>query len=96
MPGDGIGDSHDPNMLGDKTRLRAKHKNVLVPGKEGAGPTRAETILSASDRGFSTKAYRKVYRDYTSVAEEALNREKVPLGFKSYVKRYFRLIMPRE
>jgi hypothetical protein len=67
-----------------------------VPGKEGAGPTRAETILSASDRGFSNKAYRKVYRDYTSVAEEAMNREKVPLGFKSYVKRYFRLIMPRE
>ncbi|MBI5477813.1 MAG: hypothetical protein HY906_03090 [Deltaproteobacteria bacterium] len=95
-PGDGIGDSHDPNLLGERTRLRAKHKNVLVPGKEGAGPTRAETILSASDRGFSNKAYRKVYRDYTSVAEEAMNREKVPLGFKSYVKRYFRLIMPRE
>jgi hypothetical protein len=96
QPGDGIGDSHDPNMLGDKTRLRARHKNVLVPGKEGAGPTRAETILSASDRGFSSKAYRRVYRDYTSVSEEAMNREKVPLGFKSYVKRYFRLIMPRE
>jgi hypothetical protein len=95
-PGDGIGDSHDPNVLGDRNRLKAKHKNVLVQGKEGAGPSRAETILSASDRGFSTKAYRKVYRDYSSVAEESMNREKVPLGFKSYVKRYFRLIMPRE
>jgi hypothetical protein len=96
QPGDGIGDSHDPNLLGDKTRLHAKHRDALVSGKEGAGPTRAETILSASDRGFSNRAYRKVYRDYTQVAEEAMNREKVPLGFKSYVKRYFRLIMPRE
>ena len=74
-PGDGIGDSHDPNMLGERSRLRAKHKNMLVPGKEGAGPSRSETILSAIDRGFSNRAYRKVYRDYTAVAEEALNRE---------------------
>jgi hypothetical protein len=96
LPGNGIGDSHDPNLLGDKTRLRAHHRDVLAPGREGAGPSRAETILSASERGFATRSYKRVYRDYTSVAEEALNREKVPLGFKYYVKRYFRLIMPRE
>ncbi|HEY3351738.1 MAG TPA: hypothetical protein VGQ83_00695 [Polyangia bacterium] len=94
--GDGIGSSHDPNLLGEKTRLRARHRDVLAPGKEGAGPNRAETILSASERGFATRSYKRVYRDYTSVAEEVMNREKVPLGFKYYVKRYFRLIMPRE
>jgi len=37
-----------------------------------------------------------VYSDYTSVVEEVMSKEKVPPGYRFYVKRYFQLIKPRE
>lgn len=94
-PGDGIGDSSDPNLQGQATKLKARHKNLMVKGQESAGPTRSEVILGASEKGFATSHYRRVYREYTEIIEEVLKREEVPLGYKYYVKRYFQLIKPR-
>jgi hypothetical protein len=96
LPGDGIGDQHDPNMLGDKTKLDAKRKETRVQGQEGAGPSRSETILGSAEKGFSSRAYKRVYGDYSSVVEEVMSKEKVPPGYRFYVKRYFQLIKPRE
>lgn len=94
--GDGIGDQHDPNLLGDKTRLSAQRHDTRVQGKEGAGESRSQTILGSADKGFATTSYKKVYGDYTSVVEEVMSKEKVPPGYRFYVKRYFQLIKPRE
>jgi len=62
----------------------------------GQGPTNAEVILSAAQRGFSGKPYGKVYRQYRTVAEDQINKEKIPDGMRFYVRRYFQLIRPRE
>jgi hypothetical protein len=94
--GDGIGSQHDPNVLGEKTRIDAQHKDTRVEGTEGAGPSRSETILGSAEKGFSSRAYKRVYGDYTSVVEEVMSKEKVPPGYRFYVKRYFQLIKPRE
>lgn len=93
---DGIGREHDPNLLGDPRRLDVRLRSTRVVGKEGAGPTRSETILGSAERGFASAPYRKVYQDYTAVAEEVMSRERVPPGYRFYVKRYFQLIKPRE
>jgi hypothetical protein len=95
-PDDGIGNSHDPNLTGDPTRLAAKRHDTRVEGKEGPGPSRSETILGSAEKGFATRAYRRVYSDYTSVVEEVMSKEHVPPGYRYYVKRYFQLIKPRE
>jgi hypothetical protein len=95
-PGDGIGDSHDPHMKGDATRLAARRKELQAEGKQGAGPSRSETILGSADKGFASANYRRVYGDYTSVVEEVMSKEQVPPGYRFYVKRYFQLIKPRE
>jgi hypothetical protein len=95
-PGDGIGDQHDPNLMGDATRLASKRHETRVNGKDAAGPSRSETILGSAEHGFSSKAYRRVYSDYTSVVEEVMSKERVPPGYRYYVKRYFQLIKPRE
>jgi hypothetical protein len=94
-PGDGIGNSSDPNVMGQKTDIKSRRKNVMVRGKEGKGPNRSEVILGAADKGFSSQAYRRVYHDYSQIIEEVMKREDVPLGYKYYVKRYFQLIKPR-
>jgi hypothetical protein len=90
----GVG--HDPNILGASTSINAKRSEKLLDGTQGKGPSRSEVILGASEKGFATRSYRRVYRDYNGVVEDVLKKEKVPLGYKFYVKRYFNLIKPRE
>jgi ribosomal protein S15P/S13E len=93
--GDKPGTNHDPNFVGDVTQIESKRKLTRVYGKEGAGPTRSQTILGAAEKGFATQAYRKVYGDYTSVSEEVMSKQRVPPGYRFYVKRYFQMIKPR-
>jgi hypothetical protein len=95
-PGDGIGSEHDPNLFGDKTRGKQAGKLIRAHGQAGAGPSRSQTILGAAERGFSSKDYGKVYKDYSAVLEEVMSQEGVPPGYRYYVKRYFQLIRPRE
>ncbi|MDB4970629.1 MAG: Endoglucanase, partial [Myxococcales bacterium] len=94
--GDGIGNQHDPNLQGDITRLNSERHDTRVNGKEGAGPSRSQTILGSAEKGFASTTYKKVYGDYSAVVEEVMSKEKVPPGYRFYVKRYFQLIKPRE
>jgi hypothetical protein len=94
--GDGAGTQHDPNLQGDPTQLNGNRKLTKVTGKEGAGPTRSETILGAAEKGFATSSYRRVYGDYTAVSEEVMSKQRVPPGYRFYVKRYFQMIKPRD
>ena len=94
--GDGIGDQHDPNLTGDATRLNGQRHDTRVQGKEAAGPSRSQTILGSAEKGFATTSYKRVYGDYTAVVEEVMSKEKVPPGYRFYIKRYFQLIKPRE
>jgi hypothetical protein len=82
-------------MLDDPTRLGGDNRNVRVEGEQSAGETRSEVILSAADRGFASRGYRDVYTDYEDHAEEVLERDEVPQGYRFYVRRYFQLIRPR-
>jgi hypothetical protein len=83
-------------MLDDPTRLDGSRQSVRVEGDTSEGPTRSEVILSAADRGFASRSYRDVYTDYSDHAEEVLERDEVPPGYRFYVRRYFQLIRPRE
>jgi hypothetical protein len=94
--GDGIGSEHDPNLMGDATRLASERHDTRVQGKEGAGPSRSQTILGSAQKGFASTSYKRVYGDYTAVVEEVMSKEKVPPGYRFYIKRYFQLIKPRE
>ncbi len=94
--GDGIGDQHDPNLMGDATHLAANRHDTRVQGKEGAGESRSQTILGSAQKGFASTSYKRVYGDYTAVVEEVMSKEKVPPGYRFYIKRYFQLIKPRE
>ena len=94
--GAGAGTGHDPQMLDDPTRLGGGHQNTRVEGEQGAGPSRSEVILGAADRGFVGEGYQEVFTDYEGHAEEVLERDEVPPGYRFYVRRYFQLIRPRD
>ena len=93
--GEGIGDGHDPNVLGEKTKLRARFKEDFVAGREGKGESKSRVVYSAATKGFSSRSYRRVHQDYSEVVEEKMERQEVPAGKRRYVRRYFDLIRPR-
>ncbi len=96
MGGSGAGTDHDPQMLEDPTGLQRRTQATRVQGEEGDGASRSEVILGAADRGFVGRGYQEVYTDYEGHAEEVLERDEVPPGYRFYVRRYFQLIRPRE
>ncbi len=96
-PGPGAGVGHDPTTLADPTSLGGARQATRVDGEQaGRGPTRSEVILGAAERGFASHDYQRVFVDYESHAEEVLEQDQIPGGYRFYVRRYFQLIRPRE
>ena len=95
--GPGAGTGTDDSRLSRPTDIDSSRRNVQVDGEESdQGPSRSEVILGAADRGFSARRYQRVYTDYSNHAEEVLERDEIPGGYRFYVRRYFQLIRPRE
>lgn len=95
--GDQAGSGSDPNLRGDQTDLQGKTQDVSAAGVDsGEGTASSEVVYGAAERGFSGAGYRKVYTDYKTVAEEVLETDEIPPGYKFYVRRYFQLIRPRQ
>ncbi|MGE0550139.1 MAG: hypothetical protein AB7O24_32240 [Kofleriaceae bacterium] len=89
------GTGHDDNLAGDPTGTSGNTTDQDLQGQQGSrGTSRREVILSASQKGFSQTAYKKVYADYERIVEEVMRTEKLPSSYKYYVKRYFAKIHP--
>jgi hypothetical protein len=93
--GPGIGDG-SVEALGDPNSMDVKAKNERVDAKQGKGQTRAEVIETASQEGFATESYRRVFQDYESFAQSAMDSEELPEGQRRRVKRYYQMIQPRD
>jgi hypothetical protein len=93
-PSNTWGTGHDPDLTGDPTAKSGDQKDQDLQGKQGKGPSRRETILSAAEKGFASKGYEQVYADYKRIVEEVMRGEKVPSSYKYYIKKYFTKIKP--
>jgi len=97
QPGQGHGNGHDAALAGDRTHLAGKSHDVSAAGVDtGEGTASAEVIYGAAQRGFVGKGYEQVFTEYQSVAEQVLDKDEIPPGYRFYVRRYFQLIRPRE
>ncbi len=95
--GHGWGTGHDDHVQGGAHSIKSGTEDTQVAGQDtGQGSSRSEVIQGAAERGFTSRGYQKVYREYHTVAEEALAKDEIPGGYRSYVRRYFELIRPRE
>lgn len=91
------GTGHDPKLQGAATNPKMGTEDTQVQGADSAqGGSRSQVILGASERGFASKGYKKVYTEYHQVAEESAAKDEIPGGYRFYVKRYFQLIRPRD
>ena len=95
--GPGYGSGHNPNLAGDPTKLEGKTQDVTAAGVDsGQGAASAEVIYGAAERGFVGKGYQQVFTDYHTVAEQVMQQDEIPPGYRFYVRRYFQLIRPRD
>lgn len=91
------GRGHDPNLSGEASSRIGQTRDVSAAGVDtGQGTASAEVIYGAAEQGFTGRGYREVYVQYQTVAEQALEQEPIPPGYRFYVRRYFQLIRPRE
>ncbi|WP_437775582.1 hypothetical protein [Sorangium sp. So ce1097] len=95
--GDGAGSGRGGEVAGKRTDPKMGTQDVQAQGLDTQeGPSNSEVILSAAERGFKGTGYKKVFTDYHTVAEEQINKDQIPDGYRFYVNRYFQLIRPRE
>lgn len=93
----GYGSGHDDHVQGQATNMKTGTEDTQVAGQDtGQGGSRSEVIQGAAERGFANKGYTRVYREYHTVAEDALEKDEIPGGYRFYVRRYFELIRPRD
>ncbi len=95
------GSSHGENVSGKGTNPNLGTQDSELTGQDtGQGGSNSRTIRGAASRGFASRAYKKTYREYHTVAEDTLshgeNKDAIPGGYRFYVRRYFDLIRPRE
>ncbi len=96
-PGQGRGVGHDENLQGDPSKLKGETHDVSAAGVDsGQGSASAEVIYGAAARGFNSKAYKDIFVQYETVAEQNIEQDEIPPGYRFYVRRYFQLIRPRE
>lgn len=93
--GRAAGSGGDP--MGEATSLDgAKFKKTTVQGRRGEGATDSEIIESAATSGFANTRYREVHTEYENLAEEVMEKDQIPPGYRYYVQKYFYLIRPRD
>ncbi len=92
----GVGTGAGPNVAGEKGK-QLDTVDVSAAGIDsGEGAASSEVVFGAAERGFAGSGYENIYTDYKTVAEEVMESDEIPPGYKFYVRRYFQLIRPRE
>ncbi len=91
----GTGTTGDP--FGDPKRLADSFRQLLkIDGMAGAGPVDSEVEVTEGQLSESQRGTKDLYAEYAEVAEQAIEREEIPLSHRFHVKRYFQAIRPSE
>ena len=80
---------------GPATQMNVNAVDQALKGQASSAPTTSEVIQTASQSGFVHESYREVYQSYEHAAEEVLESEEVPQGYRHYVEKYFDMIRPQ-
>ena len=98
---EGMGVQGNPNgghseTEGAKTQMNVQTIDDTLKGQSTNAPTTSEIIQSSGQSGFASQAYREVYQTYEHAAEEILENDNVPQGYRHYIEKYFDMIRPQK
>lgn len=90
-PGIGVGGRVPP--VGGP--MPGKKIDTMVKGTKGPGEEMIRPFRGSPDRANPRASYYDVYPSARQAAEDALNKEPIPSGYKKQVKEYFDAIAPK-
>jgi hypothetical protein len=90
-PGIGVGGKVPP--VGGP--MPGKKIDTMVKGTKGPGEEMIRPFRGSPDRANPRASYYDVYPSARQAAEDALNKEPIPSGYKKQVKEYFDAIAPK-
>ena len=92
--GDGEASGADGDQPGEQADF--DYEDHRLEGIDtGEGRSYSEIIQGAAEEGFATTDYEDVYVEYEDFAEEVIEREQIPDGYRYHIERYFELIQPQ-
>ncbi len=85
-----------PTALGDTGTPAAEEPGLQsqLSGLMAQGESLQSLIATRSGEATAQRRYQSIYEAALPAAEEALERENIPLGSRLYIKRYFESIRP--
>ena len=95
-PSNKAGMATSASQLGEPTSLDAALNLTRITGVQGEGASSIQTVASSPEGQQSGVGYKETYAKYRKLSEDALTQERIPLGYKFYVKRYFESIKPSD
>jgi hypothetical protein len=90
-PGIGVGGKVPP--VGGP--MPGKKIDTMIKGTKGPGEEMVRPFRGSPDRANPRASYYDVYPSARQAAEDALNKEPIPAGYKKQVKDYFDAIAPK-
>ncbi|MHC5054887.1 MAG: hypothetical protein ACYTKD_09240 [Planctomycetota bacterium] len=84
------------NFQGEQTRTDGGTEDDQVDALKNPGKRFVTTIVTDNDGSRSQLSEREVFVKLQRMAQEAMVRENVPLGYRRYVVKYFELIRPHD
>jgi hypothetical protein len=96
QPGQGAGNTTDPNHFGAKTELADHTNQVKLTGTPGQGPS--ETQNESTNDPHLEKTASSIsapqFSAYEKLSEHAIDDENLPVADRQMIKRYFEEIRP--
>lgn len=96
MPSEDAGKGHVKKVLGDARRSLTEREEKEARLRESKGKSSFGQVRTANDGSRSAAEYRDTFLAAKRAAEDAIHRQNIPIGYRSYIRRYFETMQPDE
>ncbi len=95
-PSNDAGTGHAKKVLDKARRALTERQEEEAKLREGKGKSSFGQVKTANDRSRSQLAYRDAALAAKQAAEDAIYRQNIPAGYRTYIRTYFETMQPDE
>lgn len=95
-PSNEAGTGHAKKVLDKARRALTERQEEEAKLREGKGKSSFGQVKTANDRSRSQLAYRDAALAARQAAEDAIYRQNIPAGYRTYIRTYFETMQPDE
>lgn len=96
FPSNDAGSGHNKTVQGRAKRALTERQEEEARLREGKGKSAFGQVKTANDRSKSQLAYKEAALAAKQAAEDAIYRQNIPAGYRSYIRSYFEAMQPDE